>query len=242
MIPKTASCVSLILLLGALTQAQSPDLNTIVSRMVAVQRQDSARAHAFTVKRDYQILDKRMESKAKVVASITFIPPDQRQYKIESAQGGMGEKVLRDFLARETESSREPKHKEISWENYDFHLAGPGTVDGRACYVLVLLPRREEKELIRGHAWVDAETYQIRRVEGVPVKSPSWWIRDLYVLMSFAEVDGMWLRILTQATANVRFKGRYEMVVRDLEYQPVPSEVGHNHRRPGFFAGAVLHP
>jgi hypothetical protein len=107
--------------------------------------------------------------------------------------------------------------------------------------VLALLPKREEKELIRGKAWVDSETFQIRRVEGAPVKSPSWWIHDVYVLMSFAEVDGMWLRILTHATANIRFKGRYIMVVRDLEYQPVQPEVVRNGNH-GFFAGAVIHP
>ncbi|HEX7287666.1 MAG TPA: hypothetical protein VF532_15870 [Candidatus Angelobacter sp.] len=237
---RTASC-GLIVLLAALAHAQSPDLDTIVSRMVAVQREDATRVHAFTVRRDYQILDKQMASRAQVVASITFVPPNQREYKIESAQGGLGEKVLRDFLARETEPSREPKHKEIGTENYDFRLAGAGVVDGRSCYVLALLPKREEKELIRGKAWVDSETFQIRRVEGAPVKSPSWWIHDVYVLMSFAEVDGMWLRILTHATANIRFKGRYIMVVRDLEYQPVQPEVVRNGSH-GLFAGAVIHP
>lgn len=241
MIQRTASCLGLTLLLATLAHAQLPDLNTIVSRMVAAQREDAARAHAFTVKRDYQILDKQMESKAQVVASITFVPPNQRQYTIESAEGGIAEKVLRDFLARETEPSREPKHKEIGPENYDFRLTGSGVADGRPCYVLALLPKRQEKELIRGQAWVDAKTFQIRRVEGVPGKSPSWWIRDLYVLMSFAEVDGMWLRILTHATANIRFKGKYVMVVRDLEYRSIQPEIVHNRGR-GIFAGAVVRP
>jgi hypothetical protein len=231
----------LIVLLAVLAQAQSPDLDTIVSRMVAVQREDATRVHAFTVRRDYQILDKQMASRAQVVASITFVPPNQREYKIESAQGGLGEKVLRDFLARETEPSREPKHKEVGPENYNFRLAGAGVLDGRSCYVLALLPKREEKELIRGKAWVDAETFQIRRVEGAPGKSPSWWIHDLYILMSFAEVDGMWMRILTHATANIRFKGRYMMVVRDLEYRPMQPEVVRNGGH-GVFAGAVIHP
>jgi len=209
--------------------------------MVQVQHEDAARVHAFTVKRDYQILDRQRESKAKVVASITFVPPDQREYTIESAQGGIGERVLRDFLARENEHTAQPKHKELGPENYNFSLTGSGMVDGRNCYILELLPKRQEKELLRGRAWVDSKTFQIRRVEGVPVKSPSWWVRDLYILMSFAEVDGMWLRTLTQATANIRFKGKYEMVVRDLEYHSAPGEVVRNTRR-GLFADAVISP
>jgi outer membrane lipoprotein-sorting protein len=238
---RIASSLGLILFLAALAHTQTPDLNTIVNQMVAVQHEDAARAHAFSVKRDYQILDRQMESKAKVVATITFVPPDQRQYTIESAQGGIGERVLRDFLARENEHTAQPKHKELGPENYDFRLTGSDVADGRRCYVLELLPKRQEKELLRGRAWVDAETFQIRRVEGAPVKSPSWWVRDLYILMSFAEVDGMWLRTITHATANIRFKGKYVMVVRDLEYRTAPDEVGRNTRRE-IFAGAVINP
>jgi len=37
--------------------------------------------------------------------------------------------------------------------------------------------------------------------------------------MSFAEVDGMWLRTFTHAVADVRFKGKYVMESRDLEYR-----------------------
>jgi hypothetical protein len=230
------------LFLASLAHAQTPDLNSIVSRMVQVQHEDAARVHAFTVKRDYQILDRQMEPKAKVVANITFVPPDQRQYTIESAEGGIGERVLRDFLARENEHTAQPKHKSLGPENYDFRLGGSSVVDGRICYILELLPKRQEKELLRGRAWVDSKTFQIRRVEGVPVKSPSWWVRDVYILMSFAEVDGMWLRTLTQATANIRFKGKYEMVVRDLEYHSAqPDEVVRNTRR-ALFADAVISP
>ncbi|HET7872833.1 MAG TPA: hypothetical protein VFL42_10010 [Terriglobales bacterium] len=231
----------MVLFLAALAHAQTPDLNTIVSRMVAVQHEDAARTHAFTVKRDYQILDRKMEPKAKVIANITFIPPDQRQYTIESAEGGLGERVLRDFLARENEHTAQPKHKELGPENYEFRFSGSGLADGRACYILELVPKREEKDLLRGHAWVDAETFQVRRVEGAPVKSPSWWVRDLYILMSFGEVDGMWLRTLTHATANIRFKGKYVMVVRDLEYRLTQPEVVKNSRR-AIFAGAVINP
>jgi hypothetical protein len=41
--------------------------------------------------------------------------------------------------------------------------------------------KRTEKALILGLIWVDAKTFRIRRIEGVPAKSPSIWIKDSYV-------------------------------------------------------------
>ena len=237
----------LVTVLVGLASAQqggaTPDVNTIISRIMAVRQENSARARAYTVKRNYQLLDKESQPKAQVVANITFMPPDQKQYNIESSSGGMGEKVLRDILAKETESPQKAERKEISPENYDFELLGEEMLEGRNCYVISLNPRRDEKELIRGKMWVDAATYNIHRIEGHPVKSPSWWIRDLHILMNFANVDGMWLHTSTHAVADVRFKGKYVMESHDLEYRTAETTASRQRRRnPGILAGAVINP
>jgi hypothetical protein len=101
-------------------------------------------------------------------------------------------------------------------------------------------PRREEKDLLRGKLWVDAENYNIRRVEGSPAKNPSWWIHDLHILMSFTEVDGMWLRTFTHAVANVRFKGKYVMESRDLEYRFTQQTASRTRRNPAILAGSAI--
>lgn len=210
--------------------------------MLAAQQGNQARVQAYTVKRDYQLLDKQEQPKAQVIASITFLPPDQKHYNIESSSGGMGGKVLRDIVQKETETSKEDQHKEISPRNYDFQLAGEEMLDGRRCYVLALNPKREEKDLIRGKLWVDAADYRIHRLEGNPVKSPSWWIRDLHIFMSFADVNGMWLHTFTYAVADVRFKGRYVVQARDLEYHGAVQTASPHRRNPGILAGAAINP
>jgi hypothetical protein len=181
-----------------------------------------------------------------VIANVTYLPPDHKQYEVESSHGGMGEKFLRDVLDHETEKkdARETARREFSPDNYSFSLAGSENLDGRKCFVLEMNPRHDGKDLLRGRVWVDAENFNIRRVEGNPSKSPSWWIRDLHILMSFSEVDGMWLRTFTQAVANVRFKGKYEMVARDLEYHHVEYNVQSHplKRRPAIVTGAAVNP
>ena len=235
----------LVCLLAAVAAAQTnaaPDARGIVDRMLRAQQENKARVHPFTVKRGYLLLDKQEQQKAQVVANITVLPPDSKYYNIESSSGGMGEKVLRDVLAKETESPRDAQRKELSLDNYDFKLLGNEMLDGRPCFLLSMSPRREEKDLLRGRIWVDAENYNIRRVEGSPAKNPSWWIHDLHILMSFAEVDGMWLRTFTHAVANVRFKGKYVMESRDIEYRFAEQTASRSRRNPAILAGSAVNP
>jgi Outer membrane lipoprotein-sorting protein len=229
-------------LAGAQANVHPADANSIVQRMLAAQQENKARVRPFTIKRGYLLMDKKDEAKARVVANITVLPPDSKQYWIESSSGGMGEKVLRDILTKETEPPKDAQKKALSPDNYTFQLLGEEAMDGRRCYVLSLNPRRDEKDLLRGKVWVDAETYNIHRIEGSPVKNPSWWIHDLYILMSFTEVDGMWMRTFTHAVANIRFKGKYVMESRDLEYRPAAQTASRSRRNPGILAGSALTP
>jgi hypothetical protein len=226
----------------AQTNASPPDARSVVERMLKAQQDNKARVRPFTVKRGYLLLDKQDQEKAQVVASITVLPPDSKQYQIESSSGGFGEKVLRDILSKETEQPKDAQRKELSNENYGFQLLGQEMLNGRRCYLLGLNPRREEKDLLRGKIWVDAENYNILRIEGSPAKTPSWWIRDLHILMNFANVDGMWLHTFTHAVANVRFKGRYVMVSRDLEYRFGEQAASRPRPDPAIFAISAINP
>jgi len=236
---------TLLCLLATVAVAQTnatADTRNVVDRMLQTLQENKAKVRPFTVKRGYLLLDKQAQEKAQVVANITVLPPDSKQYNIESSSGGMGEKVLRDVLSKETESPRDAQRKELSLDNYDFQLMGEETLDGQRCFLLSMNPRREEKDLLRGKLWVDAETYNIRRVEGTPAKNPSWWLHDLHILMSFAEVDGMWLRTFTHAVANVRFKGKYVMESRDLEYRFTRQTASRSRRNPAILAGSAINP
>jgi len=88
-------------------KAADPDLPTIVTRMMETQKQNKDSSRAIVVRRDYQLLDKTYEQKARVIANVTYLPPDHKQYEVESSHGGMGEKILRDVLDHETEKKDE---------------------------------------------------------------------------------------------------------------------------------------
>ena len=39
--------------------------------------------------------------------------------------------------------------------------------------------QRHNIMVVQGKIWVDADTYLPQRIEGAPVKTPSWWLRSL---------------------------------------------------------------
>jgi hypothetical protein len=199
--------------LSSTAEIESPNLNLILQRMEDVQHQDPAQSRSYEVKREYKVFrgdDKQPTSE--VMAQINFVPPDMKTYKITQARGNpRGEKMVRELLDRETESAKKGHASEISQTNYDFVFLRRENFGIVPEYVLRIVPKRKDKYLLRGQIWVDASTYRIRRIEGVPAKSPSFWIKNIHITLQFAQVGGMWVPISFDAIATVRFLGQFTL-------------------------------
>jgi hypothetical protein len=155
-----------------------------------------------------------------VVADVTFVPPDSKEYTIQQINGsGLGKMIIGRMLEKEAEVTKDYGATDISPDNYDFRFIREEEVSGQRCYVLELLPRRKDKNLLRGDIWVDADTYLLRRTEGQPAKAPSWWVRDVRIALRYGDVGGMWLQTASEATAHVRILGPCTMVSRDVKYK-----------------------
>jgi hypothetical protein len=63
---------------------------------------------------------------------------------------------------------------------------------------------------------VDATTYRIRQIIGIPLKTPSFWIKNLHITVQFAAVNGMWIAVSVDAIAAVRFLGIYTLAGHNL--------------------------
>jgi len=202
-------------------QSGTPDLNTILSRMEQAQAESHARMSAYSVTREYKFFgDDQQHAKSQVLAKVDFAPPDQKNYTIEQSSGsGQGEKITRKVLDHEKKMMKGDNSSALSRENYDFEYLRCEPINGRRAYVLQLLPKRNEKNLIKGVAWVDAETFHPLRVEGEPMKSPSWWVKSVKYSFTFGPVADMWLQTGMQAVANVRLLGQHTMIARDVNYQ-----------------------
>jgi len=125
----------------------------------------------------------------------------------------------RRMLASEADLLKNQLTTDISQANYDFRFIGEKDVDHQACFVLAMLPRRKDKNLLHGTVWVDASSYLVRRVEGEPAKSASMWLRNVRIVLSYGDVSGMWLQTSSESTADVLLLGSHRMVSRDTNYQ-----------------------
>jgi outer membrane lipoprotein-sorting protein len=206
---------------GAQVGSSTPTSENIVARMAQARAEGRARLRPYIVTRSYKLCGKdEGKSKSEVIANIAFVPPDSKKYSIQETNGsGLGQILVRRMLVGEAEAERKHLGTDLSAENYHFRFIREENVIGQRCYVLELLPRRNEQYLLRGDIWVDAETYLPLRFEGEFAKSPSWWVRNLRLTFVYSEVGGMWLQTSTQAAADVRILGLSTMVSRDLKYK-----------------------
>jgi hypothetical protein len=192
---------------------ESLNLNLILQRLEEAQHQDPAQSRPYEVIREYKVFrgDEKQPT-SEVMAQINFVPPATKTYTITQARGNSsGEKMVRELLNRETESAKKGLGSQISRANYDFVLLRQETFGVVPELVLRIVPKRKDKNLLRGQVWVDAKTFRIHRIEGVPAKSPSFWIKDIHIALQFADVSGMWIPTSFDAWATVRLLGRYTL-------------------------------
>ena len=206
---------------SAQTKSTVPTVETIIARMAQARAENRIRFRSYVVTRDYKLFGKETEkTESQVTADVIFDPPDLKKYAIQQTSGaGLGEKIVRRMLESEVEVTKDYSSTDISPDNYDFRFIREEDVRGRRSYVLELLPRRRDKNLLRGNIWVDANTYLLHRTEGEPAKRTSWWLRDVRIALLYGDVSGMWLQTASESTAKVRILGQYTMVSRDVKYK-----------------------
>ena len=206
---------------SAQTGSSVPTTETIIAGMAQARAENRARLRPYVGTREYKLYGKeRQATKSEVVADVTFVPPDSKEYTIQQINGsGLGKMIIGRMLEKEAEVTKDSGATDISPDNYDLRFIREEVVRGQRCYVLELLPRRKDNNLLRGNIWVDANTYLLRRTEGQPAKALSWWVRDVSIAFVYGDVGGMWLQTASEATARVRILGPCTMVSRDVKYK-----------------------
>ncbi|MGB7547743.1 MAG: hypothetical protein WBM14_08335 [Terracidiphilus sp.] len=199
--------------ISSTAEIKSPDLDLILQRIEDVQHQDPAESRPYEVTREYKVFrgyDKQPVSE--VIAEIDFVPPDTKTYRITQTSGNvLGERVIRELLDRETESAKYEHGAEISRGNYDFVFLRRQSFGDVPEYVFAVFPKRKGKYLLRGQIWVDASSFRIRQIKGVPAKSSSFWLKSLHITLQFAELGGMWVPVTFDGIATVRIFGEYTL-------------------------------
>lgn len=229
--------------------APAPPINSLVRRMQDAQ--EGARPQvAYQEIRKYRLFPSNNSNAAsEVVAEVDFRMPSTKNYSIQQSTGsGRAEEVVRHILHHEARAAAEGQHvpdSAVTGRNYDFSYLGQGEVDGQPCYLVQLTPRRKDKNLIAGTAWVDSRSFLIRQLEGDLVKSPSWWIKKVHVKLNFGDVAGTWVQTAVWALADVRVFGSHTLTSELVDHRNVevvaskPSKGPRLRRSPAALATAT---
>jgi hypothetical protein len=216
-------CLEAAVTACAMAQAtgSAPTVDTIAGLMVQARAENRAHLRSYQVTRNYKLFlgSDTQKIKSEVVADVTFVPPRFKKFVIGETSGGLGEAIVRQMLASEAELLKNQAATDISPANYDFRFINEQELDHQTCFVLELLPRRKDKNLLQGTVWIDSVTYLIRRIEGEPAKSPSMWMHNVHIALGYGDVSGMWLQTMSESTADVLLLGSHRMVSRDTGYQ-----------------------
>jgi hypothetical protein len=208
---------------SSIGELKAPDLNLILQRLEDAERRDKAASRPYEATREYKVFHGDDEQPtSEVTAQIDFAPLGMRAYNITQTQGNsIGEKMVREILNAETESAKDPHGSEIDRANYNFVFLRREDFGIVPEYVLGIVPKRDDKYLLRGQIWVDASTFRIRRIEGIPAKNPSFWIKNIHVTLQFAQLGDMWVPVSFDAIATVRLKGPYTLAGLNLQVSDV---------------------
>jgi hypothetical protein len=200
-------------------ETASPDLDSILQSIERAQQQNPAQSRPYEVIRKYKVF--RADNKqpiSEITTQINFTPPDTKTYKITQASGSpRGEKIVRAVLDQETAAAKKSDDNQVSRKNYDFAFLRRENFGVVPEYVLLIVPKRKARTLLLGQIWVDATTFRIRRIEGVPAKNPSIWIKNIHITIQFAELNGAWIPVSFDAIANVRLVGQYTLTGLNVE-------------------------
>jgi hypothetical protein len=215
-----AACRKLLIVLCLYSSTQagtSAEVDAIVVNMVRAYTENRSQLRPYVLTRRYRVF-KSGEHKSTIIAAIIYLPPEANTFEIHESTGGKAEGVVRKLLQKEIEVARDFQASGFNIANYEFQLLGEETLDGAECYVLAIHPKRKSKDLLDGRIWLDKRLSLVRRVQGRPVKPPSWWVKNVSFTVDYGKLEGMWLQIGSSGEANVRFVGKYTIVSEKIAF------------------------
>ena len=225
---------------SGLLQASEPARPENAIQLVAdVQEAESRRdsdVRKIVSTRRYVLKNDRWEKDAVMQVRITWESGVGKQFEILSMENaeGLQKRVFHKLIEGEKEASRndwQMSDTDITAENYSFDLIGTDRVLGRDCLVLKLKPKRNNKYLLEGKAWVDPKERAIIKVEGRTARSVSFWIGKPYIAQEFRKVGDMWMSAVNRSTSDVKLLGKTELCVQFLDYdikRSGGSAIAHN--------------
>jgi hypothetical protein len=213
----------------------------ILAQLVAHNERRRGALLEYTAVKKHQVIDSRGEMYAEEIAHIEYRAPDKTTFVVtsENGWGPNGHFTLDQLIASEIEPTAggDDRDSSITPANYKLDPLGEQQVGAFHCLVVQAIPKRKEKDLFEGKIWIDVQGYAIVRIEGHPVKRPSFWIAREDFVREYQKIDGFWLPQKYETLVHVRLYGTKLVAIDHWNYVvnhaiESPSNAYTAHERP----------
>lgn len=210
------------LLLLSATPDTNPDQARVIESMMNATAARFDKVLAYSRMQRYSAVDDRFGLKAEMLARVHYDHATGKTYEIISSSGSplIQSRVFEALLREEVETSKLLTHEGgLLTTHNSFRLAGRDAFAGHRCYLVELNPRRRDKHLIVGRAWVDMEDYGFVHIEGRTADSLSLWIGKPLITQDFEMLSRFWFASRRHSVMNGFLIGPAELTVEYSDYQ-----------------------
>jgi hypothetical protein len=201
-----------------------PSANDVVSRMMRFDAERQSELTGYAATRHYVAVNQ--SRRAEMVVHVTCDVAGAKQFTILGEEGSRAIRnhVFHKLLSEEAEASRRGTRNttRLTPDNYEFQLLGEETLGTGPAFVLSVVPKQENKYLINGKIWVDADDYSIVRIEGQPARNPSFWVHSVHFVHTYQKVGLFWFASSTHTTSEIRMFGESELTIENSNYSLNP--------------------
>jgi hypothetical protein len=209
----------------ATLQTSPMKVEQIVQTLVEKNRERAAALHQFQGTRVYRMEYRGFPGSrdAELVVTMHYQAPNTKTFTVVSQTGSklIIDRVFKKLLESEQEAMNEENRQQtaLTPENYDFTLAGVETTSDGVRFVLNTIPKSKNKFLYQGKIWVDANDFAVVKIEAVPAKNPSFWIKKTEIRHRYMKVADFWLPAENRSESQVRLGGRAVLSIEYKDYK-----------------------
>lgn len=219
-----AIVISAATIASAQTRTPLPSADEVIAKMMESDGKRQSQMTGYTALRHYSAANKKRH--ADMLVQVTCSADGAKHFDVLSEQGAgsIRKHVFQKLLSEETAASRRNTRSgtRITPANYDFEVIGQENLETGSAYVLQVSPKTENKYLVRGRIWVDANDYSIVRIEGQPARNPSFWVRSVHFVHTYQKVGQFWFASSMHTTSEIRIFGQSELTIENSAYTLLP--------------------
>jgi hypothetical protein len=204
--------------------ASLPSVDEVIAKMIQGDNERQAALDGYTAVRRYVLQNADQDKRAEMLVRLTCLKDGTKQFETVSSSGwgGARKHVFPRLLRAEAEAS-DPSFREqsrLTPDNYSFEMVGQDNINGRPAYMIEVTPKAPKKFLMRGKIWIDAEDYAIVRMQGVPAKNPSFWVKSVHFAHNYQKHGSFWFPVSDESLTDVRIFGPTELRIEYFDYVP----------------------